>query len=96
MPNVISAYQTYHGQGFDIIGVSLDNNRDALVNFTQAQGMAWPQYFDGQEWQNKLARLYGVNAIPMNYLLSRNGIIIGKDLRGAALGEAVAQALAGN
>jgi thiol-disulfide isomerase/thioredoxin len=96
MPNVIAAYQSYHGRGFEIIGVSLDDDRDALVNFTRAQGIAWPQYFDGQGWQNKLALRYGVASIPANYLLNRHGVIIGKNLRGDMLIEAVAKAVAGN
>ena len=96
MPNVIATYGRYHTQGFDIIGVSLDDDQNAVVKFTQAQGMAWPQYFDGQGWNNKLAKKYGVNSIPMDYLLDRHGIIIGKELRGEALGQAVAKALANN
>jgi len=96
LPNVTAIYRTYHAQGFDIIGVSLDDDRDALVNFTQARGMAWPQYFDGQGWDNKLAKKYGVHSIPMTYLLDRHGIIIGKELRGEELGAAVVKALADN
>ena len=96
MPNVIATYRQYHAQGFDIIGVSLDEDRDALVNFTQAQGMAWQQYFDGLGWNNQLAKKYGVRSIPMDYLLDRHGIIIGKELRGGELGEAVAKALTSN
>ena len=96
LPNVTAIYRTYHAQGFDIIGVSLDDDRDALVNFTQARGMAWPQYFDGQGWDNKLAKKYGVQSIPMTYLLDRHGIIIGKELRGEELGAAVVKALAEN
>jgi thiol-disulfide isomerase/thioredoxin len=94
MPNVISTYGQYHAQGFDIIGVSLDDDQNAVARFTQAQSMAWPQYFDGQGWDNKLAKKYGVNSIPMDYLLDRHGIIIGKELRGTELGQAVAKALA--
>jgi thiol-disulfide isomerase/thioredoxin len=96
MPNVIATYGRYHTQGFDIIGVSLDDDQNAVVKFTQAQGMAWPQYFDGQGWDNKLAKKYGVNSIPMDYLLDRHGIIIGKELRGEELGQAVTKALANN
>jgi hypothetical protein len=96
MPNVIAAYQTYHARGFEIIGVSLDADRGELANFTQANGMSWPEYFDGQNWQNKLAVRYGVASIPMNYLLDRHGVIIGKSLRGERLGPAVAKAVAGN
>jgi thiol-disulfide isomerase/thioredoxin len=96
LPKVIALYGQYHAQGFDIIGVSLDQSRDALASFTQGQGMAWPQYFDGGGWDNKLAKKYGVNSIPMTYLLNRHGIIIGKGLRGAGLAEAVPKALANN
>jgi thiol-disulfide isomerase/thioredoxin len=94
MPNVIATYKQYHSQGFEIIGVSLDDDRGALGSFTQSQGMTWRQYFDGLGWNNKLVKQYGVDSIPMDYLLDRNGIIVGKGLRGARLGEAVAKALA--
>ena len=94
MPNVIAAYQKYRSSGFDIIGVSLDEDKGAVANFTTAQGMPWPQYFDGKGWNNKLAKQYGVRSIPTNYLLDRNGIILGKELRGQALDEAVNHALA--
>lgn len=96
MPNVIATYGRYHTQGFDIIGVSLDDDQNAVMKFTQAQRMAWPQYFDGKGWDNELAKKYGVQSIPMDYLLDRHGIIIGKELRGEELGQAVAKALANN
>jgi thiol-disulfide isomerase/thioredoxin len=96
MPNVIAAYQNYHSRGFDVIGVSLDEHQYAVVNFTSSQNMPWPQYFDGKGWGNKLAKQYGVESIPMSYLLDRNGIIIGKGLRGRALDAAVNRALAEN
>lgn len=93
MPNVIATYQKYNPEGFDIIGVSLDDDHDALVNFLQAHGMTWQQYFDGQGWDNKLAKQYNVHSIPMDYLLDRHGIIIGKELRGEDLPAAVEKAL---
>jgi hypothetical protein len=94
MPNVIATYNRYYAQGFDIIGVSLDDDRSAVLQFTQAQGMAWQQYFDGKGWDNKLATKYNIHSIPMDYLLDRHGIIIGKGLRGGALQQAVAKAVA--
>ena len=96
MPNVIATYQRYHAQGFEIIGVSLDQDQDSLVNFVRTSHMPWRQYFDGLGWDNKLAQKYGVQSIPMDYLLDRRGVIIGKELRGAELGEAVSKALQGN
>jgi thiol-disulfide isomerase/thioredoxin len=93
MPNVIATYNKYHAAGFCVIGVSLDSDKNAVLNYTQAQGMGWAQYFDGLGWDNKLAKQYGVQSIPMDYLLNRHGVIIGKELRGAALSRAVAKAL---
>jgi thiol-disulfide isomerase/thioredoxin len=94
LPNVIATYKKYHDQGFEIIGVSLDQDQAKLTGFTKSMNMTWPQFFDGQGWQNKLAVKCGIESIPATYLLDGNGNIIGKDLRGDALAAAVAKALA--
>lgn len=94
LPNVIKTYDTYHSKGFEVIGISLDKDRQKLATFTKEKKMPWPQYFDGLMWENKLAVKYGVNSIPATYLLDGQGTIIGKDLRGQALDKAVAKALA--
>ena len=95
LPNVIATYQKFHGQGFDIIGVSLDSDRDKLDAFLKKQdGMTWAQYFDGLGWQNTLAKQYGVESIPFTILVGPDGNIIGTDLRGEKLGAAVEKALA--
>ncbi|MGO8838165.1 MAG: TlpA family protein disulfide reductase [Limisphaerales bacterium] len=93
LPYVMSAYNKYHDQGFEIIGISLDQDPAKFTEFTRAMGLTWPQYFDGQGWQNKLAVKYGVERIPATYLLDREGKITGKDLHGEALPAAVAKAL---
>jgi thiol-disulfide isomerase/thioredoxin len=95
LPNVIATYKKYHDQGFDIIGVSLDSDRDKLDAFLKKQdGMTWQQFFDGQGWNNELAVKYGVEAIPFTVLIGPDGKIIGTDLRGEKLGTAVGDALA--
>jgi peroxiredoxin len=94
LPNVIKTYEAYHQKGFEIIGISLDKDKEKLASFTKEKNMVWPQYFDGLAWENKLAVKYGVNSIPATYLLDGQGTIIGKDLRGEALDQAVAKALA--
>jgi len=94
LPNVIKIYETYHKQGLEIIGISLDKDLEKLQSFTKEKNMTWPQFCDGKFWQNKLAVKYGVQSIPATYLLDSQGIIIGKDLRGAQLEQAVAKALA--
>lgn len=93
LPNVIATYNRHYLQGFDIIGVSLDEDNNALAAFIRARGIVWPQYFDGRGWNNALAKNYNVDSIPMDYLLDRHGIIIGKGLRGEALEAAVARAV---
>jgi len=96
LPNVIATYQKHHAQGFDIIGVSLDEDQAKLTQFTKSMNMTWQQFFDGQGWSNKLAVKYGIQSIPATFLLDGEGKIIGKDLRGDALEAAVAKALAKN
>jgi thiol-disulfide isomerase/thioredoxin len=94
LPNVIATYQRHHAQGFEIVGVSLDEEKDKLTAFTKDKNMAWQQFFDGKGWQNKLAVKYGIESIPADFLLDGNGVIIAKDLRGAELEAAVAKAVA--
>lgn len=95
LPNVIETYKKHHAEGFEIIGVSLDSDRAKLDEFlTKADGMTWPQYFDGQGWGNKLAGKYGVESIPFAVLVGPDGKIIGKELRGEELEKAVSTALA--
>jgi peroxiredoxin len=93
LPNVIATYAKYHDLGFEIIGVSLDTDKDAMVKFTQENNMTWPQYFDGLKWQNKLVAQYGVEGIPFTILIDPQGNIIDKNVRGEALPVAVAKAL---
>jgi peroxiredoxin len=93
LPNVLAAYEKHHKNGFEIVGISLDQNEAKLRDFIKTRKMPWPQYFDGKGWQTKLAEQYGVLSIPATYLLDREGKIIGRDLRGDELEQAVAAAL---
>lgn len=94
MPNVIKTYGKYHDKGFEIIGVSLDQDKDKLASFIKDNSMPWPQFFDGQGWQNKLATKYKIESIPANYLIGKDGKIIDSGLRGDDLEAAVAKAVA--
>ncbi|HTD65178.1 MAG TPA: TlpA disulfide reductase family protein [Candidatus Limnocylindria bacterium] len=94
LPNVLEAYQKHHSKGFEIVGISLDQSEQKLRDFIKTKNMPWQQFFDGKGWANKLAATYGVNSIPATYLLDGEGKIIGKDLRGDDLEQAVATALA--
>ena len=98
VPNVVAVYNKHHSKGFEIIGISLDRQPDKakLESYTTENKMPWPQFFDGQFWNNKLPTKYGVRSIPATYLLDGEGKIIGKgdDIRGKNLDGAVAKALA--
>jgi peroxiredoxin len=94
LPNVKSVYDKFHDKGFAILGVSLDEDKDALQKFVKEQNMAWPQLFDGKGWKNEIAQLYRVNAIPKTLLLDRQGVIRHVNLRGPALEKAVAELVA--
>jgi len=93
LPNVIKTYEKYHDKGFEIIGVSLDKDKEKLTAFLKENKMTWPQYFDGRGWQNEVSSKCGVNSIPSTYLLDKEGKIIAKGLRGEALEAAVAKAV---
>ena len=93
LPNIIKAYNKHHSNGFEVIGISLDQDEQKLKSFLKAKEIPWVQYFDGKGWQNKLAAKYGIDSVPATFLLDRQGKIIGQDLRGEALEEALTKAL---
>lgn len=94
LPNVINTYKKNHADGFEIIGVSLDDDQGKLKSFLKKKdGMTWPEYCDGNAWQSKLAQQYQIKAIPFNVLVDQNGIVIGKGLEGHDLEKAVEDAL---
>lgn len=93
LPNVVAAYEKFHGKGFEVIGISLDKSRDALTAFIKENKMPWPQYFDGLGWDSKLGRQYGIQSIPATYLLDREGKIVAKGLRGSDLDSKLAELL---
>jgi len=75
VPNVVAAYKKYHDQGLEIVGVSLDQDKDKLLAFTKDNGMVWPQYFDGQGWSNSVSKSFGINSIPAMWLLDKKGML---------------------
>jgi peroxiredoxin len=84
-PNVVSAYAQYHPKGLEILGVSLDADKAAWVKAIGADNLTWTHVSDLKRWDSDAARLYGVQAIPANFLLDKQGKIIAKNLRGEEL-----------
>jgi peroxiredoxin len=86
-PNVVKVFNKYKDKGFDVFGVSLDRDRDAWVKAIAKDSLTWTQVSDLKYWENAPAKLYGVRAIPSNFLIDKNGLIVAKNLRGEHLDE---------
>lgn len=92
-PNVVKVYNKYHKKGLNIVGVSLDKKAEDWHNAIADDGLTWNQVSHLEYFNDPIAKLYNVNAIPAAFLLDENGVIVGKNLRGAALEEKVAELL---
>ena len=89
MPTVKRAYELYKGKGLEIVGVSLDSNRQSWEGAVKSMGMTWIQLSDLRGWQCAPAGKYGIHSIPSCVLIGQDGRIIGKNYRGEALIEAI-------
>lgn len=86
-PYLTRAYTAFKNRNFEILGVSLDSrsSREIWLEAIRKDGVTWPQVSDLNGWENQAALLYGIRAIPQNYLLDPQGKIIAKNLRGENL-----------
>ena len=94
MPSVVATYRKLHDQGFEIVGISLDEDRAAMEAALKKHEMPWPQMFDGQSWRNETVARFGVREIPSAWLLDRTGMVRGSGAMGRALTTAVEELLA--
>jgi len=93
MPVVKEIWKKYNGENFALIGISLDKNQNSLQAYIQQQGISWLQYYDGNGWNNSVARQYGVHSIPHSILVDHKGKIQAVGLRGTALDRKIEQLL---
>jgi peroxiredoxin len=92
-PNVVQVYNKYHDKGLNIIGVSLDKNAEDWHKAIADDGLAWNHVSNLAYFDDEIAKLYNVDAIPATFILDEKGTIIAKDLRGPALEEKMAELL---
>ena len=94
-PNVVKAFEKYKEKGFTVLGVSLDQlgKKDAWLAAIHKDGLTWTHVSDLKFWDNAVAKLYGIQAIPQNYLLDPQGKIIASNIRGEELNEKLAEIL---
>jgi len=93
LPTIRQIYEEFHAQGFEIVGVSLDESEADLRQVLLEKGITWPIAFEGRRWNNSVAALYRVYQIPTTYLLDKNGVIRYRNLEGEELRQAIAELL---
>ena len=84
-PNVVKAYNQFKNKNFTVLSFSLDDNKDAWQQAVTSDNLSWTQVSDLKGWQSPVAGTYGIQSIPSNLLIDPSGKIVGKDLRGEDL-----------
>lgn len=96
MKNIRENYDKYHDRGFDVLGISIDQDRDALVSFLKDNELPWTILVDqdlAQAEQETMATRYGIYGIPNVTLVGKDGKVIAINPRGPELGEQLAKLL---
>lgn len=85
--HLTKAFKDYHKKGFTIVSISLDkaDAKDKWLNAINSDGLTWFNISDLKGFENEVARLYHVTAIPQNFLIDPEGKIIAKNLRNGNL-----------
>lgn len=91
-PDVVAAYQKYHDQGFDVLGVSFDTEKEKWLAAVEKDGLTWTQVSDLQGWSNAAGALYAIAFIPQNALI-KDGMIVARNLEGEELMEEIGRQL---
>jgi peroxiredoxin len=90
-PNVVKAYNAYNAKGFEVVSVSVDRDAEAWKKAIKEDGLTWTQVLATEE--SGVAKTYSIQQIPTTFLLDKEGKIVAKNLRGAALEEKLAELL---
>ena len=90
-PNVVRVYKKYHEKGFEILGVSLDKNRNAWLAAIEQDELEWKHVSDLKYWNSAVVPEYQVEGIPLTYLIDPEGKIVAKNLRGSSLEQKLAE-----
>jgi thiol-disulfide isomerase/thioredoxin len=92
MPEIKAIYEHYHADGLEVLGVSKDDDKEALATYIEEQELAWPNLFDtdaSDSEKHPISEKYGVHGIPTTFLLDRQGKVIAMDLHGQQLADKI-------
>ena len=95
-PNLVRLYKKYNSSGLQIIGVSLDRTKEQWEKAISDDNLPWIHVSNLDFWNDPVARMYSIRAIPQSFLLDENGYVIAKNLRGLSLEQKVESALSIN
>lgn len=95
LPTLRDCYEKYHDRGFEVVGISLDDDRVRLTTFLTREELPWTTLFSDDEkatgWKHPLASRYGVMSIPRGVLIDRKGNVVSLDAHGDALWDLLAK-----
>lgn len=74
--DLAEVYRNLHGQGLEVVGVSLDEDRTSMEAFAKKYGMTWPNSFEGKKWDNPISRSYGISSLPTLWLIDKKGMLV--------------------
>ena len=97
LPNVKAAYESFHDRGFEVVGISLDSDREALVEFLRDEQIPWQNLFAEGEaggWKHPQAVKLDIHSIPATFLLGRDGKVAAENIRGPQLAKMIEELLA--
>jgi len=95
IPTLRALYNELHDDGFEILGISMDEDVDQVRGFASENGMTWPMACSGMGWKDAVVALYAVQAQPSMWLIDREGVLRFFDVRGEELKKAVRELLTG-
>ena len=93
MPNVKKVYDAYKDDGFEVIGISLDDDEAELREYLEVCDIPWRQIFSGKGWDSPIAKQYGIRGIPAPWLIDKDSKLISYSARGPELKRLVAEAV---
>ncbi len=94
VPNVMKYYKLYHDRGFDVVGISLDRDKQALEQYLVSENLPWITLHDDESnGKHPVATHYGISSIPTMLLVDKEGRVISLRARGDALGRLLEEQL---
>ena len=75
LPNVKAAYEKLHPKGFEIVGISFDQDKAALERLVTREKIGWPQHFDDNPDGNPFGEQFGISSIPTMWLVDKKGVL---------------------